>query len=147
MELVFNNLWLAWIVVSIVCLIVELNSGDLYFICFAIGALVSMVFDLCGAPLWLQVLFWALASMLCLFFVRPSLVARLHNKHERQSNADALIGVTGVVSADVPASGYGYVKIAGDEWRSISASGEAIPKGSSVTVVSRQSTILTVKIN
>ena len=36
MELVFNNLWLAWIVVSIVCLIVELNSGDLYFICFAI---------------------------------------------------------------------------------------------------------------
>ena len=51
MELVFDNLWLAWIVVSIVCLIIELNSGDLYFICFAIGAIVSMIFDLCGAPL------------------------------------------------------------------------------------------------
>ena len=36
MELVFDNLWLAWIVVSVVCLIIELNSGDLYFICFAI---------------------------------------------------------------------------------------------------------------
>ena len=48
MELVFDNLWLAWIVVSIVCLIIELNSGDLYFICFAIGAIVSMIFDLCG---------------------------------------------------------------------------------------------------
>ena len=147
MELVFDNLWLAWIVVSIVCLIIELNSGDLFFICFAIGAIVSMIFDLCGAPLWMQVLFWALSSMLCVFFVRPSLVVRIHNKQERQSNADALIGTTGVVTTDIPAFGYGYVRIAGDEWRSISASGEAIPKGSSVTVVSRQSTILTVKIN
>ena len=147
MELVFDNLWLAWIVVSIVCLIIELNSGDLYFICFAIGAIVSMIFDLCGAPLWMQVLFWALSSVLCVFFVRPSLVARIHNKQERQSNADALIGTTGVVTTDIPASGYGYVRIAGDEWRSISASGEAIPKGAMVTVVNRQSTILTVKIN
>jgi membrane-bound ClpP family serine protease len=58
-----------------------------------------------------------------------------------------LIGVTGVVTTDIPASGYGYVRISGDEWRSISASGEAIPKGAMVTVVNRQSTILTVKIN
>lgn len=106
-----------------------------------------MIFDLCGAPLWLQVLFWALASMLCVFFVRPSLAARLHDKQERQSNADALIGATGVVSADIPAAGYGYVKIAGDEWRSISSSGETIPKGTIVTVVNRQSTVLTVKTN
>ncbi|MBR2184094.1 MAG: NfeD family protein [Prevotella sp.] len=147
MELIFDNLWLAWIVVSIVCLIIELNSGDLYFICFAIGALVSMIFDLCGAPLWMQVLFWALSSMLCVFFVRPSLMARLHGKKERRSNADALIGATGVVSVEVPSSGYGYVRIAGDEWRSISATGETIPKGTTVTVVNRQSTILTVKIN
>lgn len=147
MELIFDNLWLAWIVVSIVCLIIELNSGDLYFICFAIGALVSMIFDLCGAPLWMQVLFWALSSMLCVFFVRPSLMARLHGKKERRSNADALIDATGVVSVEVPSSGYGYVRIAGDEWRSISATGETIPKGTTVTVVNRQSTILTVKIN
>ena len=147
MELVFDNLWLAWIVVSIVCLIIELNSGDLFFICFAIGAIVSMIFDLCGAPLWMQVLFWALSSMLCVFFVRPSLVVRIHNKQERQSNADALIGTTGVVTTDIPASGYGYVRIAGDEWRSISATVETIPKGTTVTMVNRQSTILKVKIN
>ena len=147
MELVFDNLWLAWIVVSIVCLIIELNSGDLYFICFAIGAIVSMIFFFFVLPLWMQVLFWALSSVLCVFFVRPSLVVRIHNKQERQSNADALIGTTGVVTTDIPASGYGYVRIAGDEWRSISASGEAIPKGAMVTVVNRQSTILTVKIN
>ena len=72
---------------------------------------------------------------------------RIHNKQERQSNADALIGTTGVVTTDIPAFGYGYVRIAGDEWRSISASGEAIPKGTTVTVVNRRSTILTVKIN
>jgi len=145
MEIVYENIWLAWIIVSIICLIIELNSGDLYFICFAIGAIVSMILDILGAPLWSQVLVWALASMLCVFFVRPSLVKRLHDKKERQSNADALIGTSGVVTADIPANGYGYVKIAGDEWRSISASGEAISSGTKVTVVNRESTILTVE--
>ncbi len=145
MEIVYENIWLAWIIVSIICLIIELNSGDLYFICFAIGAIVSMILDILGAPLWCQVLFWALASMLCVFFVRPSLAKRLHDKRERQSNADALIGASGVVTDDIPANGYGYVKIAGDEWRSVSASGEAISSGTKVTVVNRESTILTVE--
>ncbi len=145
MELVYENLWLAWLAVSIVCLIIELNSGDLYFLCFAMGALVSVILDLCGAPIWCQVLFWALASMLCVFFARPSLAKRLHNRQERNSNADALIGVTGVVTTDIPASGYGYVKISGDEWRSVSESGEPIPSGTTVTVVKRESTLLTVK--
>lgn len=69
----------------------------------------------------------------------------MHNRQERNSNADALIGVTGVVTTDIPASGYGYVKISGDEWRSVSESGEPIPSGTTVTVVKRESTILTVK--
>lgn len=144
MDFFLTNIWLAWLVVSIVCLIVELSSGDLYFICFDIGAVVAMVAALLGLPFWAQVIVFAVASVLCLVFLRPSLLRRLHDKKERQSNADALVGQQGTVIMAIPADGYGYVKIAGDEWRSVSASGLPIDEGTRVIVVSRESTILSV---
>lgn len=139
-----ESLWLVWLIVSLCCLLIELTSGDLYLLCFAFGAIASLVLALCGAPFWLQVLVWAIASVLCIIFVRPSLVKRLHANKERLSNADAMIGQKGRVTTAIPADGFGYVKIAGDEWRSVSANKTDIPAGTTVTVVSRDSTILTV---
>lgn len=140
-----TNLWLLWLIVSLTCLVIELSSGDFYFICFSLGALVSIVFAACDAPFIAQLLSWVIASVLCLVFVRPSLVKRLHNRKERKSNADALIGRSGKVIETVPADGYGYVQIDGDQWRSLSADGTEIPVGTIVSVVSRDSIILTVR--
>lgn len=140
-----TNLWLLWLIVSLTCLVIELSSGDFYFICFSLGALVSIVFAACDAPFIAQLLSWVIASVLCLVFVRPSLVKRLHNRKERKSNADALIGRSGKVTTTIPADGYGYVQIDGDQWRSLSADGTEIPVGTIVSVVSRDSIILTVR--
>ena len=38
-----ETMWLAWLIVCIVCLLIELCSGDLFVICFAFGAIVPMV--------------------------------------------------------------------------------------------------------
>lgn len=144
-ELFTQNLWLVWLTVSFICLIVELSSGDFHFLCFSVGALVSVIVAAIGLPLWAQVLVWAVSSVLCLCFLRPPLVRLLHQgETERKSNADALIGKMGKVIEAIPSGGNGYVKIDGDEWRSVSATGEAIPVGTTVTVVSRNSIILTV---
>lgn len=140
-----TNLWLLWLIVSLACLVIELSSGDFYFICFSLGALVSIIFAACDAPFIAQLLSWVIASVLCLVFVRPSLVKRLHNRKERKSNADALIGRSGKVTTTIPADGYGYVQIDGDQWRSLSADGTEIPVGTIVSVVSRDSIILTVR--
>ena len=139
-----ESLWLVWLIVSFTCLLIELTSGDLFVICFAFGALASLVLSLFGAPFWLQVLVWAVASVLCIIFVRPSMVRKIHAKKERLSNADAMIGQKGKVTTAIPASGFGYVKIAGDEWRSVSVNKTEIPVGTTVNIVSRDSTILTV---
>lgn len=145
MDLLIENLWLLWLIVSFVCLIIELNSGDFYFVCFAVGALLSIVTALAGLPFWVQVLVWAIASVLCLLFVRPSLVRKLHgDKKQRLSNADALIGKTGKVIETIPVGGSGYVKIDGDEWRSVSDADCDIPVGETVTVVARDSIVLKV---
>ena len=140
-----TNLWLLWLIVSLACLVIELSSGDFYFICFSLGALVSIIFAACDAPFIAQLLSWVIASVLCLVFVRPSLVKRLHNRKERRSNADALIGRSCKVTETIPADGYGYVQIDGDQWRSVSADGTEIPAGTTVSVVSRDSIVLTVR--
>ena len=115
------SLPLLWTIVFFGCLIIELSSGDFYFVCFALGAIASLIAAACDVPLLYQLLVWAVASVICLVFVRPSLVKRLHNRKERKSNADALIGRTGTVTETIPANGHGYVQIDGDVWRSISA--------------------------
>lgn len=142
---VYTNLWLFWLIVSLACLIIEVSSGDFFFVCFALGALASLVCAIFDVPFIAQLLVWVVASIFCLVFVRPSLVRRLHDKKERKSNADALIGRTGTVTETIPANGHGYVQIDGDQWRSLSADGIEIPIGTNVTVVSRDSIILTVK--
>lgn len=144
-EYFIQNLWLVWVIASIGLLLLELTSGDFYIICFAMGAVASVFCAAVGLPFWVQVLVWAVCSVLCLYFVRPSLVKRLHGKeNERKSNADALVGRQGVVTETILSNGHGYVKIDGDEWRSVSADGSEIQKGTTVTVLSRDSIVLTV---
>jgi membrane protein implicated in regulation of membrane protease activity len=144
-EYFMNNLWLAWLIVSIVCIIIEVSSFDFFITCFAIGALGAMVSAIIGLPFWMQVIVWALISILSIKFIRPSLTSYLHaGSDKRISNADALIGKEGTVIDAIAKDGYGYVKIDGDEWRSVSVDGSAIEKGARVKVVSRESIILTV---
>lgn len=144
-DYIIANLWILWLIVSFVCLIIELSSGDFYFVCFSFGALVALITAAVGLPFWGQVLVWAVASVLCILFVRPPLVRKLHDgTQERKSNADALIGKHGKVVEAIPTGGSGYVKIDGDEWRSVSDAAAGIPVGTDVIVVSRDSIILKV---
>lgn len=145
-EFIAGNIWVAWLVVSVVCLIIELTSFDFYVTCFAIGALGGMVGALAGAPLWTQALLWAVVSLLSICFIRPYLTHHLHaGADKRKSNADALIGKEGVVIEKIDGGGFGYVKIDGDEWRSVSSTGVPIEKGVRVRVLSRESIILKVE--
>ena len=141
-----SNLWLVWIIVSIICLILELSSGDFFILCFAIGAAVAAIFAGCGASLTLQIIVFAVVSALSLLLVRPALIKKLHKPHKtRLSNAEAIIGREGRVSDSIEANGYGRVAIDGDDWKARSADGSAIKKGAHVRVIKMDSIILTVE--
>jgi len=141
-----SNLWLMWIIISIVCLILELSSGDFFILCFAIGAAGSSLVAGCGLSLTWQIIIFAVVSALSLLLVRPALIKKLHKPHrERLSNAEAMIGQVGRVSEPIEANGYGRVAIDGDDWKARSADGNAIGKGSRVRVVKMDSIILTVE--
>lgn len=146
MEYLLTNLWLVWLIISVLCLILELSSGDFYVTCFAIGALVAMLSTFVGAPMWVQVLVFAVFSVASIYFIRPRLLTFLHKGGEqRESNADALVGREGIVIETIAAGGNGYVKIDGDEWKAVAANGAQINKGTHVRVTSRASIIVTVE--
>ena len=145
-EFFTSNLWLIWVIISIVCLILELSSGDFFILCFAIGAAASAIIAGCGANLTWQVIIFAVVSALSLLLVRPALIKKLHKPHrERLSNAEAMIGQEGRVSENIEAGGYGRVAIDGDDWKALSADGSAIEKNTRVRVVKMDSIILTVE--
>lgn len=141
-----QNLWLFWTIVTFVCLIMELTSGDFYVTCFAIGALVAILASVLPVPFWLQVLVWAVASLLSIWLIRPRLLRLLHRgAHDRKSNADALVGREGVVVEPIAPDGYGYVKVDGDEWKARTRGSDAFAMGERVRIVGRDSIIVTVE--
>lgn len=141
-----QNLWQVWAIIAVVSLILELFSGDFFIMCFAIGAAVSLLCALCGLSLTAQIIFFSVASVLSVLFVRPVALKYFHrNDPQRASNADALLGREGRVSQTIVAGGDGRVAIDGDDWKAVSADGSAIAQGTPVRVVGRESIIITVE--
>ena len=140
-----QHLWQAWIFVSLACLILELTNGDLYVLCFSIGALCAMVASLVTDSIVAQIIIFAVCSLLSIIFVRPVALKWLHRGEEdRVSNADAIIGREGRVSEAIPEGGFGRVAIDGDDWKAQSVDGQPIAKDEKVSVVSIDSIIITV---
>lgn len=140
------NMWQLWAAIAVICLILELSSGDFFIICFSIGAVFGLLSALLGLNIYGQILLFALFSLLSIFLVRPVALRYLHrNEEQRVSNADALMGRVGYVVETVKANGYGRVQIDGDIWKSVTNEATDIPAGTRVRVIGRESTIITVE--
>ena len=131
------------------CVIVELMSGGLVLLCFAVGAAVAaIVSPFMGIAAQLAV--FVVATIVSLAIVKKYF-ARRHDVEEnvsgRVSNADALIGRRGKANSEIRRGDYGWVATDGDVWKSKLADdiAEDIPMGAIVEVLSRDSIILTVK--
>ena len=145
-EFFTSNLWLIWVIISLVCLILELTSGDFFLLCFAIGSAAAAIVAGCGASITWQTITFAVVSALSLLLVRPALIKKLHKPHRiRLSNAEAMAGQEGRVSERIEEGGFGRVAIDGDDWKARSADGSAIEKDTRVSVVKMDSIIAIVK--
>ena len=143
-EYILQNMWQIWAVIAIICLILELSSGDFFIICFSIGAVFSIISAVCGLSIYWQIFIFAIFSLLSVIFIRPIALRYLHkNDPNRASNADALLGRTGKVTETIKTGDSGYVQIDGDLWRAVSDT--EIGVGTSVRVIGRESTIITVE--
>ncbi|MBQ9475815.1 MAG: NfeD family protein [Bacteroidales bacterium] len=138
--------WHVWIVIALVCIILEIFTAGFAVACFSAGALVAALGCALGLSLIWQVVIFAVVTFLTFMYVRPILIKLFFKKDSGQkTNADALIGRRGRVSVRIdPAKGEGRVAIDGDDWKAVSEDGSTIEKGEEVEVKKIDSIILTV---
>jgi membrane protein implicated in regulation of membrane protease activity len=140
-----QHMWQMWAILAVVCLILELTAGDFFIICFSIGSVFAAITAALGGGIYLQLLMFAVFTLISLFWVRPFAQRYLHKGEDnRVSNADALIDRQGRVVETVKADGFGRVQIDGDIWKAVTNEPADIPEGRNVRVVGRESTIITV---
>ena len=120
--------WIAWLVLILVFVIIEMLTLDFVFLMIAIGSLGGLIAGLLGAPWWLQLIIAAALSVVLLFFIRPPLLHRLKRGGDpAKSNVDALIGMNGVVVSTVSRTA-GLVKLSvGETWTARLSPGQSRP--------------------
>ena len=125
-----------WIVLALAFLFVELQTVALVCVWFVVGALTALVANLLGAVVWLQILLFALVSLVMLLLMRPFL-RKYVEPHKIRTNVDAMIGKEAVVTEAIDnLTGTGTVKLDGKLWSARSADGSRIPVGMVVSIQS-----------
>ena len=142
-----------WLAAMIVLCVVEVLTVNLITIWFALGALAALISSLFGAPVWLQVVWFLVVSILTLALTKP-LVKKYVNSKTQATNADMVIGATCVVVEPINnLSGTGAVTVGGKTWTARSEYGEVFAPGERVIalriegvklIVAASSTVTTV---
>ena len=135
-----------WLVAMIVLLLVEAGVPGLVSIWFALGAFAAMLSALLNAPLWLQCTWFAVVSIVSLWFTRP-FVKKFVNSRTTPTNLDMVIGQDCLVIEDIDNMlGTGAVSVQGKEWTArMEKSGAVAGKGEIVTALRIEGVKLIVK--
>lgn len=124
-----------WLVLMLILFAAEIISVNLTTIWFALGALAAMISALCGAQLWLQILWFLVVSIVSLAVTKP-LVKKFVNGKIQATNADMVIGQTCVVVEPIDnINATGAVTVGGKTWTARSDGGEVFAIGERVTAV------------
>lgn len=124
-----------WLILMVVLFGAEIVSVNLTTIWFALGALVAFISSLCGAPIWLQCIWFLAVSVLTLVITKP-LVKKFVNSKIQATNADMVIGQTCIVTEPIDnVKGTGAVTVGGKTWTARSESGDVFAPGERVTAL------------
>ena len=105
-----------WLVAMVVLLVVEAAVPGLVSIWFALGALAALISSLFHAPVWLQLVWFLLVSVVSLILTRP-LVKKYVNSRTTPTNADMVIGKDAIVTEAIDnLHGKGAVLLEGKTW-------------------------------
>lgn len=125
---------IVWLIALVVLLFIEFVTMGLTTIWFAGGALVATVIAACDGPLWLQIICFAVVSILMLIFTRP-IAAKYFNNRRVKTNVEDIIGRQVTVKERIDnVSGTGVVMLNGSEWSARSAD-DAVYEETAILVI------------
>ncbi len=127
------ELWF-WVGVAVVLAIAEamtVQLVSLWFVCGAVGAIVA---QLLGAPLWAQVLVFALISLALLLGLRPFIKKHV-SKNVIKTNVDSLAGRRALVIERIDnLQASGRIQLDGADWTARSVDDSVIEPGTEVVI-------------
>lgn len=141
-----NEMLILWLILLIICIVVEVATMGLVSIWFAGGALIAMIAAALNAPLGLQIICFLVVSLLLVCFTRP-IAVRYFNKDRVKTNAESLIGRKAIVTDEVDnLQAKGQVTVNGAEWSARSEDADVkLPEGMVVEIVDIKGVKLVVK--
>ncbi len=124
-----------WIGIAVFLALIELSTNQLVSIWFVIGAVVSAITAVFTDNLLIQIMVFIAVSALCLILTRPLVKKVVHTK-KISTNADSLIGETGIVTIDIDNTAVkGQVNVNGQIWSAKSSDGAVISVGEKIKVL------------
>ncbi|MDD4111902.1 MAG: NfeD family protein [Herbinix sp.] len=137
---------IAWLILLIFLVFIEIITLGLTTIWFAGGALVAFIVSLFYDNLLLEVVLFVVISLVLLFFTRP-IVKKFFNSTRTKTNYEAVIGREALVTGTIDnINNAGWAVVDGLEWSARSVNGEIIEKGTKVIVESISGVKLMVSI-
>ena len=126
--------WVFWLVCFVLFLIMEAIIPGLVCIWFAAGAMAALALSF-FLPLWLQLIFFIVVSLVTLFAARP-FIKRSVNSTAVPTNLDMVIGKEAVVTEDIDnLRGTGAAVVSGKTWTARSSDDSPIPAGKHVEII------------
>ena len=128
-----------WFVIAVVCLALEVHTNAFVALFIGVGAVISLILAVAGAPFVFGALAWLVVSGGTLMFLRPFAIRRFHHHAyeidmSRPTNT-TMTDLRGVVLAVVGDERHpGKVKIQGESWKAVTEWPEPIPDGSMIVV-------------
>lgn len=107
-----------WLLLAIICVIIECLTLGLTSIWFAGAALVTALISLTGVSIITQFAIFVLISGVLLCATKP--LKKKFNSNIEKTNLDVLIGKTGIVVEPISPNIPGRIKIEGKLWTAIS---------------------------
>ena len=134
------DIWLnigIWTAILIIAVVFEMLTPQLVSIWFAAGAIIALVVTAFGVPIWVQVLVFAVSSLVLLLIIKPIVDKKTKAKESEVGltvPAESLVGEEVVVTKDILVDSVGEIKASYDYYSAISER-EEIKKGEKVKII------------
>ncbi len=146
-EISQTAIYIFWAVAIIIFGVLEAMTAQLVSIWFLAGAVAALISALFGVSAIIQVIIFFCVTILALVITRP-LVKKYINPKKERTNADKVIGQTGIVCQNIDnINAEGQVKIDGKIWTARSIDNQFIPENTEVIIEKIEGVKLIVKSN
>ncbi len=129
-------MWYIWLIISGICLIIEIMTVGFLVFWFSIGALITMIASFFTNNIVVQTAIFVISSTILIFTTKPFVKRFANTKDSIKTNVYSIIGKTGVVTKQIDSNTcIGQIKVSGEIWSAICINDSKIPVGTKVKIL------------